>query len=379
MKTHLRSLWEYIKKCDLGLLLIALLLSAIGLGAIYSASLTLEGSSRFIMIQGLAIAIGLFAYFFIAAIDLEKFGDFWIYAYLFNLLFQFSLLFLGTEGDTGNRSWIRFEDLGIPIPLGIQPAEIGKLIFIFTLSRHMYVLRDKLDSLFSLLQLGAHTVILVAVIYLISGDLGMCIAYLAIFVSMLFASGLSMKIFLPLCAAGCASLVPIWKFFLKGYQKTRILVLFDPSVDPDVALNGLRSMMTVGGGQMTGQGYLNGLMNQHNKLPSKHTDFIFSTICEEWGFIGAVVVLLILTFLVWKIFIDAGKADNRFGYLMCIGIGSMFMVQILINVGMCLGIMPVIGLTLPFISYGGTSVITMYAALGMVCGLQMRKRPDRLK
>lgn len=377
MTTLLSSLWDYIKKCDLGLLFIALLLSAVGLTAIYSAAQAMDGGSRFIMIQGLAIVIGLFAYFLVSAVDLEKFGDFWIWAYVFNLLFQLSLIFLGTAGETGNRSWIRLDKLGIP--LGIQPAEIGKLIFIFTLSRHIYILKDKLDSLIALGQLTAHTMVLVLVIYVISSDLGMCLAYLGIFVFMLFASGISMKIFLPLCVAGGAALVPIWMFFLKGYQKVRILVLFDPSVDPDIAFNGLRSMMTVGSGQLRGQGYLKGLMTQHNRLPSKHTDFIFSTIAEEWGFIGAMVVLLILTFLVWKIFFDAGKADNRFGYLMCIGIGAMFMVQILINVGMCLGIMPVIGLTLPFISYGGTSVMTMYAALGMVSGLQMRKRPDRLK
>ena len=377
MTTLLSSLWDYIKKCDLGLLFIALLLSAVGLTAIYSAAQAMDGGSRFIMIQGLAIVIGLFAYFLVSAVDLEKFGDFWIWAYVFNLLFQLSLIFLGTAGETGNRSWIRLDKLGIP--LGIQPAEIGKLIFIFTLSRHIYILKDKLDSLIALGQLTAHTMVLVLVIYVISSDLGMCLAYLGIFIFMLFASGISMKIFLPLCAAGGAALVPIWMFFLKGYQKVRILVLFDPSVDPDIAFNGLRSMMTVGSGQLRGQGYLKGLMTQHNRLPSKHTDFIFSTIAEEWGFIGAMVVLLILTFLVWKIFLDAGKADNRFGYLMCIGIGAMFMVQILINVGMCLGIMPVIGLTLPFISYGGTSVMTMYAALGMVSGLQMRKRPDRLK
>ena len=372
MKSLFRALWDYIKKCDLGLLFIACLLSLIGLAAIFSATRT-EDTNKFMYVQTLAMGIGMVAYFIVAAIDLEKFGDLWMVAYVLNLLLQLSLLVFGEAGSTGNRSWIRFGGIGI------QPAEIGKLIYIFTLSRHMYVLKDKLNSLTALLQLGIHTMILVAVIYVISADLGMCLAYLGIFLFMLFASGLSMKIFLPLCAAGFASLVPIWKFFLKGYQKTRILVLFDPSIDPDVALNGLRSMMTIGGGQLTGQGYLNGLMNQHDRLPSKHTDFIFSTICEEWGFIGAMVVLLILTFLVWNIFIDAGKADNRFGYLMCIGIGSMFMVQILINVGMCLGIMPVIGLTLPFISYGGTSVMTMYAALGMVCGLQMRKRPDRLK
>ena len=126
-------------------------------------------------------------------------------------------------------------------------------------------------------------------------------------------------------------------------------------------------------------GVMPGNSRETSRLPLAFSAFIYSIVVEEWGFIGAMVVLLILTFLVWKIFIDAGRADNRFGYLMCIGIGAMFMVQILINVGMCLGIMPVIGLTLPFISYGGTSVMTMYAALGMVCGLQMRKRPDRLK
>ncbi len=378
MKVHLRSLWEYIKKCDLGLLAIALVLSVIGLAAVYSATRTLN-SNKYMYVQTLAVGLGILAYFIISAVDLDKFGDFWMWAYLFNILLQLSLIFLGTEGNTGNRSWIRLQDLGIPIPLGIQPAEIGKLIYIFTLSRHMYILRDKLDRLTSLVQLAAHTLILVGVIYLTSSDLGMCVAYMGIFVFMLFASGISMKIFLPLCGAGCAALVPVWKFFLKGYQKTRILVLFDPSVDPVVAYNGLRSMMTVGGGRLTGQGYLQGAMNQHARLPEKYTDFIFATICEEWGFIGAVVVLVIFSFLIWKILHDASWADNRFGYLVCVGISSMLMVQILINVGMCLGIMPVIGLTLPFISYGGTSVMTMYTALGMVCGLQMRKRPDRLR
>ena len=135
MTTLLSSLWDYIKKCDLGLLFIALLLSGVGLTAIYSAAQAMDGGSRFIMIQGLAIVIGLFAYFLVSAVDLEKFGDFWIWAYVFNLLFQLSLIFLGTAGETGNRSWIRLDKLGIP--LGIQPAEIGKLIFIFTLSRHI--------------------------------------------------------------------------------------------------------------------------------------------------------------------------------------------------------------------------------------------------
>ncbi|MBQ2691867.1 MAG: rod shape-determining protein RodA [Clostridia bacterium] len=378
IKSLLTSFGQYLKKCDLGLLAIAIACSVISLVAIRSATLSF-GTNQFMIIQLLAVVLGIVAFFVVSAIDLDKFGDLWIYAYIFNILFQLSLYFLGSEGNTGNRSWIRLEDLGIPIPLGIQPGEIGKLIFIFTISRHFYILRDKLDRLASLLQLGFHMLSTVAAVYVISHDLGVALSYVLIFIIMLFASGMSMKIFLPLCAAGCASLVPIWKYFLKGYHKTRILVLFDPMIDYEKARHGIYSMTAVGGGQMFGYGYMQGTMTQYERLPSKHTDFIFSTICEEWGLVGGVVVILILSMLVWKIFHDAYGADNRFGYLMCVGISGMFMVQILINLGMCLGIMPVIGLTLPFISYGGTSVLTMYIALGMVCGLQMRKRPDRLK
>lgn len=372
MKAFLLSVKAHFKKCDLALLSLAVLISAIGLIAIYSATYSYS-RPKFLLVQAAAIFLGIIAFFVVSLIDLDRFGDLWPAAYVFNLLFLFSLYFLGESGDTGNRSWIRFAGIGI------QPAEIGKIIFIFTFARHIYALRDRLDNVTSLLQLLFHAISTAGFVYIFSNDLGMCVVYLMVFVIMLFASGVSMKFFIPVCAAGCACLVPLWMFVLKDYHKLRILVLFDPEVSPRIAYNGIQSMVAAGGGQMFGYGYLKGPQTQYSVLPSKHTDFIFSSWCEEWGFVGGIIVIALLTLLVWRIFYDASQADDRFSYLVCIGIGGMLMSQILINIGMCLGIMPVIGITLPFVSYGGTSVCTTFAALGVVCGLKMRKRPGRLR
>jgi rod shape determining protein RodA len=195
---------------------------------------------------------------------------------------------------------------------------------------------------------------------------------------MLFASGLPMKLFTSLCLLGGASLVPLWRWFLKDYHKLRILVLFDPEVSARIAYNGIQSMIAVGGGGLFGYGFLKGPQTQYSVLPAKHTDFIFASIAEEEGFIGAMLVIALLSVLVWRVFWSASQVHDRFSFMMCVGIGGMLMSQILINVGMCLGVMPVIGITLPLISYGGTSVVTTFAALGLVCGVKMRQRPERL-
>ena len=373
MKALFKATAAYIKKCDLMLLAIAVTASLMGLVAVYSATLSM-GSDKYMIVQAAAIALGCIGFFIITLFDLDRFGDLWIWAYLFNLVFLFSLRFLGTGGETtGNNSWIRFG------PIGIQPAEIGKLIFIFTFARHIYVLRDRINRPSSVLQLIFHALSTAGFVYIFSDDLGMCIIYLMIFIIMFFASCISMKWFLSLCAGGLASLAPLWMFVLKPYHKYRILVLFDPDINPDIAYHGIQSMIAVGGGKLFGYGYLQGPQTQYATLPEKHNDFIFSTICEEWGFIGGVAVILVLCLLVWRIYHDAFEAYDRFSYLVCIGIGGMFMSQILINIGMCLGIMPVIGITLPFFSYGGTSVVTCFGALGIVCGLKMRERPERLR
>lgn len=375
MKAFFTSLKAFIGKCDLLLLAIAMSISAIGLTAIYSATSTMSKISqpKLMIVQTGAMILGILAFFIISLVDLDRFGDLWPVAFVLNLILLLSLRFLGESGDTGNRSWIRFAGIGI------QPAEIGKIIFIFTFARHIYTLRDNLNTPRALIQLILHAMTTAGFVYIFSGDLGMCLVYLMIFIIMLFASGLSMKYFLPLCGLGAASLYPLWHYVLADYHKLRIIVLFDPEASPKIAYNGIQSMIAVGGGEMFGYGYMNGPQTQYNILPSKHTDFIFSSICEEWGFVGGMVVIILLTILVWRILYDASQAYDRFSYLVCIGIGGMLMSQILINVGMCLGIMPVIGITLPFVSYGGTSMATTFMALGLVNGLKMRERPGRLR
>lgn len=377
MKAKLTALKNYLKKCDLVLLAIALVLSAIGVVAIYSATRYLpkvSNPNKLIIVQCGAIVIGVAAFFIASLIDLDRFGDLWPAAYVLNLVMLLSLKFLGEGGEsTGNNSWIRFAGIGI------QPAEIGKLIFIFTFARHIYVLRDRLDSLAALIQLSVHALVTIGFIYIFSGDMGMCVVYLIIFVFMLFASGIPMKLFIPFCLLGCGAAVPLWMFGLKTYHKDRILVLFNPDVNPKIAYNGLQSMIAVGAGQLFGCGYMKGSQTQYGILPAKHTDFIFASICEEWGFIGGVTVIAVLTLLVWRVLYNASQSYDRFSYLLCIGVGGMLMAQVLINVGMCLGIMPVIGITLPLTSYGGTSVVTTFAALGIISGIHSRQRPDRLR
>ena len=156
-------------------------------------------------------------------------------------------------------------------------------------------------------------------------------------------------------------------------------MLFDPSIDPDgvgVRWDTSRSLQAIQNGGMTGQGLYNGTMIQSRSIYAQHTDFIFSAIAEELGMIGCIVVLILLTAIVIRIIYVGIKSQNYMNRIICIGIAGMLLFQIIINVGMCLGLLPVIGLTLPFVSYGGSSIVTMFMAMGVVSGIHMRPAPD---
>lgn len=371
MAKLMQGIKSYLRHIDLALLVLALICCAGGLVAIYSATLTLE-SNKFLIVQGGAIFIGIICYFIASAVDFENISRFWKFFFVLNILFQLSLFVLGEAGNTGNRSWIRFAGIGI------QPGEFGKVIFICTLACHIDRLKDKLNKVSSVVQLVLHGGLTIVAVYLPSDDLGMVVTYVLIFALMVFASGLNWKWICGIGAAGLAASPLLWQF-MGSYQRNRILVLFDPAISPKIYYQTAQSIIAVGSGQFLGSGYMQGQQTQYSKLPAKYTDSIFSVISEEFGFVGACLVLILLASVVLRIFYDAGQCDSRFSYLVCIGIGSMFMVQVLINVGMCLGVMPVIGLTLPFFSYGGSSVVTMFASLGIVAGFVLRQRPAWLR
>lgn len=371
MKLFFDSLKNYIKKLDWILLILSVILSTCGLILIYSATRSYN-TDKFMIVQSASLVLGIIIFFIVGTFNFEQISRFWLPILGLNLIFLLSVRFLGTDGGTGNNSWIRFAGIGI------QPGEIGKLIFIFTFAKHITLVSEKINSPSSVLALLAHGGIVIGFVYLFSHDLGMAITYILIMAFMLFASGMSMKWIIPGGILGVSSLPFIYKYLLADYQKLRIKVVWDPSASEKYSYQAKQSRLAIGSGGLTGSGFLQGRQTQYSLLPAKHTDFIFSVCAEEFGFVGCMILIGLLALLVFKIFLNASKLHDPMASLMCVGIGSMFLVQTLINIGMCTGLAPVIGLTLPFLSYGGTSLVTNFCALGMVVALVAHNKPRRI-
>lgn len=363
---------RYFRTMDYVLLFVALFCSAFGMVLIFSATHSLEeGSTRYMVIQGLAIVLGLIGFIIMSCLDLEKLTKWWRIILVANILFQLSLIVFGYE-DGGNKSWLRFGGIGI------QPAELGKLLFIFTFAKHINLLRYRLNRVRSLLMLGAHLLAVMAAIVLPSHDVGMSLPYVFIAILMLFAAGLSLKWFAGGVILTCAAVPILWQV-LSNIQKNRILVLFDPTIAPDTYWQQEQSLIAIGSGKLFGTGFLKGNQTQNNMLPEKHTDFIFGVAGEEWGLVGCMVIVIALMSLIFRAFFVAYRAHGQTLSLICVGVGSMLLFQTYENIFMCLGIGPVMGLTLPFFSYGGSSVVTMYLALGMVSSVSRREKKQKLQ
>ena len=372
-----KTVVNYIKNTDLYLAILALVCSAYGMVLIYSATLNpatwQDGSTRNLVIQAAAIVIGLAAFVLMSLIDLETMSGWWNIFVLINIGLQL-LLFtpLGTEVN-GQRAWL---DLGVT---NLQPGELGKLIFIFTLAAHISEIKEHISEWRGLFVIALHTLIMMGAVIISSGDTGMAIQYFMIALIMLFAAGLSIKWLAVGVGLGVASIPLLWNFALDEYQKTRILVLFDPSIDLDASRQATYGKIAIGSGQVSGQGLTHGTMTQMQLVPENQTDYIFSVAGEELGFIGSILIVLLLTLLIVRLFYVSYRASTTFSALLAVGVGGMFLFQTFMNIFMNIGLLPVMGLTLPFFSYGGTSIMTMYAALGIAAGVRMREKPSWLQ
>lgn len=373
----IKSAVNYIKNTDLYLASIALLCSIYGMVLIYSATLNpasvYDGSTRNLFIQAAAIIIGLGAFVLMSLIDLETMSGWWKIFVLVNIGLQFLLFTPLGEEVNGQRAWL---NLGIT---SLQPGELGKLIFIFTLAAHISEIREHISEWRGLFVIALHTLIMMAAVIVASGDTGMAIQYFMIALIMLFAAGLSLKWLGVGVGLGIVSIPILWNFVLQGYQITRILVLFDPSIDLDASRQATYGKIAIGSGQMTGQGLTHGTMTQMQLVSENHTDYIFSVAGEELGFIGCMLIIGLLTLLILRLFYVSYRASTTFSSLLAVGVGGMFLFQTFMNIFMNVGLLPVMGLTLPFFSYGGTSVLTMYAALGITAGVRMREKPSWLQ
>ena len=225
---------------------------------------------------------------------------------------------------------------------------------------------------------------MVGLYYVISSDMGSALVYIFIFAAMAFVAGVAARWFIIALLGGGAAFYLLWELDkIPDYMKERFMVVFDHDLDPlGAGWQQTRSLLTLGGGRIFGQGLFRGTQTQSeaaSSLPHRHTDFIFSVIGEELGLVGCLLTLALLTAIILRCLYVARHAKTRLEGYACIGVASVVIFQVIINVGMCLFVMPVIGLTLPFISYGGSSLVMLFACMGLVSGVHGRAKPDWLR
>lgn len=354
---------------DWFLLILTLLLSTFGIIAIYSATRALDTNVNAI-VQTVSLIIGAAFAVILCFFDYEQFKNLIKPIYIFCVVILILVLIIGTgEGEWGARSWIRIG------PVGIQPSEFAKICFIITFSYHLQTVENKINKPLVILGLILHLAVIVGLIML-QPDLGSVLVFLFMFIVMMFAAKISYKYIIPVLAAGIVSVPVAYTYLLSDYQRQRIDVFLNPESDPTGGgWHVIQSKLAVGAGRMWGSGYLKGIQTQMGWLPTPYTDFIFSTISEEWGFIGAAILVIALFVLIYKCFKTAQRADNTFGRYICTGVGAMFLFHVFENVGMCIGLMPVTGIPLPFITYGGSSILTNLLAIGLVMSVDYHNKP----
>lgn len=377
LKKFLPQLRDFVHRADMFLFTMSVICALYGIVVIASATKSYEnGSAQFVIVQTLALVLGILLFIAMTVIDVDIFAQHWIWLYGLSALLLLSLIPFGAVSDTGNNGWLRF------FGIGIQPTEIVKLAFIIVLAKQLAYLKDykNLNSVTSVAQIVGHFILMFGLILVTAQDLGSALVYFFIFAVMLFVAGVKIYWFI-MGAAAIACMVPIfWTYFLEDYQRNRILAPYDSSIDPDntgINWQQNQSKIALASGQLTGTGLGDGTQSQSNAIPGKHTDFIFAVIGEELGLIGACLVLLLLMIIVIRCIQVGLRSGSTMSMLVCFGVTATVVFQTFENVGMCIGIAPVVGITLPFFSYGGSSLFSMFAAMGLVSGIKYRPKPAR--
>ncbi|MDJ0784335.1 MAG: rod shape-determining protein RodA [Desulfosarcinaceae bacterium] len=361
-----RRLVQYF---DWGLLGLTSLIAAMGLVALYSA-VTAGGpaAERVLFVKQLIwYGVGLAAMIVTFVFSYKSFERWGHMIYLGSVGLLVAVIFFGKYVG-GAKRWIA---LG---PASIQPSELAKVAVIIILAR-VYA-KMATTSGFNLRDLVTPAILVLIPFGLIvqQPDLGTAMVVALIAASMTLFVKIQNRTLLTM-AIGCGCALPLaWLFALKEYQKQRVLTFLDPERDPlGHGYHIIQSKIAIGSGMFTGKGFLKGTQNTLNFLPEQHTDFIFSVLAEEWGMLGALgLILVFLLILAWGLNIAYGCRDP-FGTILCVGVVAMIFWQVFINIGMVMGLLPVVGVTLPFISYGGSSIITMMIGVGILMNVSMRR------
>ena len=375
MRQFVDELKSFPRRGDLILLLLCVATSAFGCLVITSAT-NYTGSLRHLFVQVAAICIGVVVYALVSSFDVSILSENRRWLFVFNIALLLLLLSpFGTDKNTGNRSWLVFPFM----PVDIQPAEFCKITFVVIMASVMASHQDRISSFTSVVHMGIHLAVIAGLNMFVSGDLGVTLIFVFVFIGMAWSGGVKVIWFL-IGGGGLTAIAPfIWQYGMKEYQRRRIEVIFNPAIDPygmNERYHMLRSQRSLFGGGLTGQGLFQGHRTQSGALYAQHTDFIFSSIGEEMGFLGCLLVMVMLMVIVARCIYVGTRSPDFLRKTLCFGVAAALVFQILINVGMCIGLLPIIGLTLPFISYGGSSIVSLYAMLGLVSGVHARpQRP----
>ena len=362
MKAILARIADYIRETDKIMLFLCLFTTSFGCMAVLSATHYTRSLRDFFM-QLFAMAIGLGAAIFLSLFDFETFIKHWKLFAVVGFVPVLLTFVIGTgPAGTDDKAWL---NLGITT---FQPSELLKACFIVTFTMHLSKVKDKINKLYYLVPVCAHGALPVLLIHF-QGDDGTAIVFAVMVLCMMWAAGVDKKYFIILFSAMLVAAPLIYFFVMNPDQQARIQTMFD--IEADLQGNGWqqwRGRTALAGGGMWGQGYLKGNLTQMGPagVPEGYNDFIFTTIGEELGFVGAFAVVVLLGLITYRC-LKISKMTNSFsGKLICVGFFGWLIAQIMVNLGLCLSLLPVIGVTLPFFSAGGTSLSCLYIGVGLV-------------
>lgn len=372
MKSFFAAIGKYIRQTDLVLLFFCLSASIVGfimIGGIVHIEMT---DTRDLIMQIVATVLGIGAAIVVSLFDYRFLAKMWkLHVPVAILLVLATLIFGKQRGEADDMAWLIF-NITSSFSISFQPSELLKISYILSFALHLETVRDSLNKLPTLIPVLIHGLYPALLIH-VQGDDGTALVFLCVFVCMIFTAGLSWK-YIGLAAGGAVAAVPIaWNFVMTTDQKNRILAVINPEFDQkNIGWQQYQGRISIGSGQLWGIGVFS--PDHRTSVPEIQNDFIFAFIGESLGFIGAFGVIVLLMLVAFKILLNSSVAQDYLGKYICVGMFAVITFQTLINIGMCLSILPVIGITLPFISCGGTSVATLYLGIGLALSVYMHNR-----
>ncbi len=366
-KKMLKGIKNYFKFSDCTMLIFCLITSAFGCFIIYQCTAYFYGSLNYTTVQIGASLIGLALAIFISLFDYRSLANLWKIYVPIALILVGLTFFIGLKREgADDRAWLE-----IPFTsLTFQPSEILKLAFILTFSLHLEKVKDHINSFAQVVLLCIHGAIPTLLIVM-QGDDGSAIVFFSIFLFMIFSADISWKYILPPLACLPAAIFVLWKFVMSPDQKARFEVVFNPEAYPlTVGVQPRQGRIALGSGMLLGKGFDANL----RKVPAVQSDYIFAFIGETLGFLGCLFVIVLIGSICFRSLYNAQHSDDYLGRFICVGVFAMLSVQSIINIGMVLTVLPVIGITLPLFSAGGTSVVVTYCAVGLVLSVAFHNR-----